>query len=50
MTIWRYLLDHDNAYTNFHFEIGADLLEREELELLSQMRPGWYSWRLACSP
>ena len=40
MTIWRYLLDHDNAYTNFHFEIGADLLEREELELLSQMRPG----------
>ncbi|HIS80295.1 MAG TPA: B12-binding domain-containing radical SAM protein [Candidatus Scatomonas merdavium] len=40
MAVWQYLLEHDNGYTNFHFEIGADLLEREELELLSRMRPG----------
>ena len=26
--------------TNFHFEIAADLLNEEELELLSRMRPG----------
>jgi radical SAM superfamily enzyme YgiQ (UPF0313 family) len=38
--IWRYILDHDNGVTNFHFEISADLLNEEELELLSRMRPG----------
>ena len=26
--------------TNFHFEIAADILNEEELELLEQMRPG----------
>ena len=39
-TIWKYLLDNDNGVTNFHFEIAADLLNEEELELLSRMRPG----------
>ena len=39
-TIWKYLLDNDNGVTNFHFEIAADLLNEEELELLGQMRPG----------
>lgn len=38
--IWRYLAEHDNGVTNFHFEIGADLLDEEELEILSGMRPG----------
>jgi radical SAM superfamily enzyme YgiQ (UPF0313 family) len=38
--IWRYLLEHDNGITNFHFEIGADLLDEEERELLGRMRPG----------
>lgn len=38
--IWRYILKHDNSVTNFHFEIAADLLNEEELELLEQMRPG----------
>ncbi len=38
--IWRYLSEHDNGVTNFHFEIAADLLNEEELELLRQMRPG----------
>lgn len=40
MAIWRYLLEHDRGKTNFHFEISADLLRDEELELLSRMRPG----------
>ena len=40
MTIWRYLLDHDNGLTNFHFEIEAELLDEEELELLGKLRPG----------
>ena len=40
MTIWKYILEHDNGVTNFHFEISADLLREEEMELISQMRPG----------
>ncbi len=38
--IWRYIKEHDNGVTNFHFEISADLLNEEELELISDMRPG----------
>ena len=40
MTIWSYIMDHDNGITNFHFEVSADLLNEEELELMSRMRPG----------
>ena len=40
MEIWRYILEHDNNVTNFHFEISADLLNQEEIELLRRMRPG----------
>lgn len=41
MEIWRYLSEHDNGVTNFHFEIEADILTEEELLLLSRMRPGF---------
>ena len=40
MAIWQYLIDHDNGITNFHFEISADLINDEELELMKKMRPG----------
>lgn len=40
LTIWRYIAEHDNGITNFHFEISADLLNEEELELLGTMREG----------
>lgn len=40
MEIWRFIRDQDNGITNFHFEIAADLLDEDELELLSTMRPG----------
>ena len=40
LAIWRYLLEHDNGVTNFHFEISADLIDEEELEVMEQMRPG----------
>ncbi len=40
MAIWQYIHDHDNGITNFHFEIAADLLDKDELDLLSTMRPG----------
>ena len=40
MAIWKYILEHDNGVTNFHFEISADLLRDEEMELMAKMRPG----------
>lgn len=40
MAIWTYIHEHDNGITNFHFEVSADLLNEEELELIEKMRPG----------
>lgn len=40
MAIWKYINEHDNCVTNFHFEISADLLREEELQEMSTMRPG----------
>lgn len=40
MEIWKFVKEHDNGITNFHFEISADLLNEEELALIHDMRPG----------
>lgn len=40
MAIWKFIQEHDNGVTNFHFEIAADLLKEEEIALLHSMRPG----------
>lgn len=40
MAIWTYLKEHDRGKTNFHFEVAADLLNEEEMELIASMRPG----------
>lgn len=40
MGIWRFINEHDNGITNFHFEISADLLDDEEIEYLKTLRPG----------
>ena len=40
MEIWKYIKEHDNGVTNFHFEISADLINEEELALMETMRPG----------
>lgn len=40
MGVWQYIYDHDNQITNFHFEIAADILTDQEVELLNKMRPG----------
>ena len=40
MNVWKYILENDNGVTNFHFEVEADILQEEELALLSEMRPG----------
>lgn len=38
--VWKYLKENDNGITNFHFEIAADLLTKDQLEVMSGMRPG----------
>lgn len=40
LAIWRFIHENDNGITNFHFEISADILTEEELEVLSKMRQG----------
>ncbi|GKX32083.1 B12-binding domain-containing radical SAM protein [Vallitalea longa] len=40
--IWKYLYEHDNGFTNFHFEISGDLLDDETIEFLSKVRPGLF--------
>lgn len=40
MAIWTYLKEHDRGKTNFHFEVAADLLNEEELNLIASLRPG----------
>lgn len=40
--IWKYLHEHDNGYTNFHFEISGDLLDDETIDFLSKVRPGLF--------
>ncbi|MGB8453399.1 MAG: B12-binding domain-containing radical SAM protein [Anaerocolumna sp.] len=40
LAIWQYIKGHDNGITNFHFEISADILEKEEIALLNTMREG----------
>lgn len=38
--IWQFIKDNDNGYTNFHFEISADLITDKQIEILNSMRPG----------
>ncbi len=38
--ILRWIAVHDNGVTNYHLEIAGDLLNEEEIRLLSRMRPG----------
>ena len=40
LEIWKYISAHDNGVTNFHFEISADLLDEEMLQVLKEMRKG----------
>lgn len=40
MGIWQYIKNHDNGLTNFHFEVAADILNKEEIALLNTLRPG----------
>ncbi|WP_054742996.1 B12-binding domain-containing radical SAM protein [Cellulosilyticum ruminicola] len=40
MEIWQHIMAIDDGYTNFHFEIAAELLTDEMIALLKDARPG----------
>lgn len=44
--IMKYLAEKDNGYTNFHFEITADLLDDEILQFLSTVREGLFQFEV----
>ncbi|MDS1030326.1 B12-binding domain-containing radical SAM protein [Bacillota bacterium LX-D] len=46
LEIWQFIAAHDNGYTNFHFEITGDLLDEEELNFLSKVRPGLFQFEI----
>ena len=39
LEIWKFIKENDNGITNFHFEISADILSDEEIEMMRDMRP-----------
>jgi len=46
LEIWKYLIENDNLVTNFHFEICAELLQDEHLEVLKQARVGFFQFEI----
>jgi len=40
LEILRFIRENDNGITNFHFEMAAELITEEELEILAMLRPG----------
>lgn len=40
MELLKFMKENDNFTTNFHFEITADILSDEEIEMLATLRPG----------
>ena len=46
MAIWKYLTEHDNGVTNFHFELTAHLIDQEMIDFLSTVRPGLFQFEI----
>lgn len=46
MAIWKYLSEHDNGITNFHFELTAHLIDDEMIEFLKTVRRGLFQFEI----
>lgn len=44
--IWEFLINNDNNFTNFHFEISADLLDEQQLDILKKARKGLFQFEV----
>ncbi len=38
--IWSFLINNDNGYTNFHFELSAEIIDDDMMQILSTAREG----------
>ncbi len=46
LELWKFLADEDLGYTNFHFEITAELLREEDIEFLKMVRIGLFQFEI----
>ena len=46
LEIWKYLMEHDNGKTNFHFEISGDILDDDTINFLSKARPSLFQFEI----
>lgn len=46
MGIWKYLAEHDNGITNFHFELTAHLIDDEMIQFLKTVRQGLFQFEI----
>ena len=46
MAIWKYLVEHDNGVTNFHFELTAHLIDEEMITFLKTVRKGLFQFEV----
>lgn len=44
--IWKYLIENDNGVTNFHFEISADTITDEMIDVLKNARYGLFQFEI----
>ncbi len=46
MDIMRFLMENDNGFTSYHFEVTAHLITDEMLEFLKEPRPGLFQFEI----
>ncbi len=46
MELWQFLIDNDNGFTNFHFELSADILTDDMFEVLKKARAGLFQFEV----
>jgi radical SAM superfamily enzyme YgiQ (UPF0313 family) len=46
LAIWRYIIEHYNNKTTFHFELSADLLTAEALDFLATVPPAAFQFEI----
>ncbi len=46
LEIWKFLVANDNGYTNFHFELCAELLDETSIRFLKRARVGLFQFEI----
>ncbi|MCT4509186.1 MAG: B12-binding domain-containing radical SAM protein [Tepidibacter sp.] len=46
LDIMRFIMENDNGFTNFHFEVTAHLIDDDMLEFLSKCSPGLFQFEI----